>query len=143
MKTRTWVALLALSALLLTLAAAGALLALLQALFSSAEGVQVTINGRPWTPAGLDTLDLLGSTLAVAAGLLCVCGAVALGLLAAAVAVPLALGLALLAVLFGLATPLLVVAALVALLLSPLALVVVALWWLLRRKPAPAATMPS
>ena len=145
-RRRIWPGLLALALLLAMLALAGTVVLVTSLLDGAAQGVQVVVDGQPWFP---DVPGGIVAGLVVTAVLLCVGGALLLGLLLTAVVVPVALVLALLGVVLcvvlGLAGPLLAVVALAAVLLSPLWLALLLLWWLLRRRPsnakAGAATM--
>ena len=121
--------LLGLLVLTLLLAASGA--SLLMALADGArDGVNITIDGERW--GHFELADEHGA-LAFAG--------VMTALTVALVAVPLALLLALLVAALGFGVALLALAAVAAVMLSPLWLVVLALWLILRRRPPAAATM--
>ncbi|MDP1648801.1 MAG: hypothetical protein Q8M01_11460 [Rubrivivax sp.] len=125
-----WV-LLALFVLALLLAASGA--ALLLALADGArEGVNVTIDGERW---GHFELDRASWPLAFAG--------VALALLVMMVVVPCAVLLALVAAAVGIGVALLALLVVAAVALSPLWLIVLVLWLILRRRPRGAATMQT
>ena len=142
MNTPRWPWVLGSFLLLALLAAAGGLVALFSAVNAAGEGVQIAVDGQTWSASGLEAVI---GTLVVAAVLVCTGGALLMGLLVATVVVPVALVLLVLGValciVFGLAGPLLAVVALAAVLLSPLWLAGLVLWWLLRRRPAPTARM--
>ncbi len=123
-----WV-LLALFVLALLLAASGA--SLLLALADGArEGINITIDGERW-----GHFELARESWPLAfAGL-------ALALLLVMVVVPCAVLLALVAAAVGIGVALLAVLVVAAVALSPLWLLGLALWLILRRRPAAAATM--
>ena len=123
-----WV-LLGLFVLMLLLAASGA--SLLLALADGArEGVNITIDGERWGP-----LDLGEEHWPLAfAG-------VALALMVVLVAVPCTVLLALLAAALGIGVAALALLTVAAVALSPLWLVALVLWLMLRRRPRAAATM--
>jgi hypothetical protein len=119
-------------AVLLSMAAGAAAWMLLAD--AATDGVHVTVNGQPWAGLDIDSDDALAGMLGA--------GMAVLALLAVVLfVVPAALLTALLAALLGLAVGLLAVLAVAAVMLSPLWLIVLLLWLILRRKRAPAARM--
>ncbi len=145
-RRRVWPWVLAGLLVLAVLATVGGALALLALIDVADEGVHVLVDGQPWeSGAGLGALAALAAATVAVLG---IGGALLLGLLGVLLVVPLAVGAVLLALALGLGGALLAVlaalavaVAVVAVGLSPLWLLVLLLWWLLRKKPAPAATM--
>jgi hypothetical protein len=100
----------------------------------AAEGVHIVIDGQRWLPAELDAWHWLAVTLALTAALL-------VALLAVGLVVPLTLLAIGGALAFAMGVTVLTWLGVTALLLSPLALVLLLAWLLLRprRGPAPSA----
>ena len=122
----------ALLAVLLSMAVGAAAWMLLAE--AAGDGVQITVNGQPWAGLDIDSDDALVGMLSAGMAVLALLTVVLL-------VVPAALFTALLAALLGLGAGLLAIVVVLAVTLSPLWLILLMLWLLLRRKPAPAATM--
>ena len=141
-KRRRWPWLLGGTALVLTVLALVGASALMGLIEASREGLQITVNGQPWSTLHADSDAGLVGVLGVAAALMMVVLVLPVVLMLVLLAVALAVGLALVAVV---GTVLLAAGCVllgVALVLSPLwggAL----LLWLLLRKPRRAAPSPA
>lgn len=139
-RRRLWPWWLAAALCLLTAAAmlAGAL-ALCSLAEAGGEGVHVVVNGQRWEALeGVGALAALGAATVALFG---VGGALLLGLLVLLLVLPLTLGGVLLILALALAGALLALLLGLALGLLPLWLPLLLLWWLLRRKPAVAASI--
>jgi hypothetical protein len=135
-RRRVWPWLLGALLVLALLATAGAVAALMALADSAREGVHVVIGGESWEP------PLVGAFPAAMA-LLGIGGALLVAFLVVVTVVPLAVLLAVLCVLLAAGGAALAALVVVAVVLSPLWLVVLPLWWMLRSKPAPAASIPA
>ena len=124
-------ALLATAALVLLLAVAGAW-ALMAMIGSAGEGLQVTVDGQPWSILHADSAPGLWSVLGLAAGLLALLVVLPVVLMLVLLSVALAVGLALLAVVGALMLAAACLLLVLALVLSPLWGVLLLLWLLLR-----------
>ena len=139
-RRRLWPWLLGALAMLLLVMTAGLGWALVSLLDEARESVQVFSNGEPWHATGSDLAGVLGmatalvALLGVGGTLLAAFVAVLMGVL---IVVPLVLVCVLLAVGLGLGGALLAAAVVAAVVLSPLWLLGLLLWLLLRRAPQP------
>ena len=139
-----WPWLLGAAVLLLLVLTAGPGWALVSLLEDAKDGVEVFANGEPWGAWNGDSAGLLGTALVALLG---VGGALLVALLAVLLVVflvvflvlPLVLVCVVLAVGLGLGGALLAAALVAAVVLSPLWLLGVLLWLLLRRTPKPTA----
>ncbi len=124
-------ALLGVAALVLLLVLAGAW-ALVQGVGSAAEGLQIVVDGKPWSTLHADPGLGFWGLLGVAAGLLALLVVLPVALMLVLLSVAAAVGLALLAVVGALALAALCVLLVLALVLSPLWAVLLLPWLLLR-----------
>jgi hypothetical protein len=133
-RRRVWPWVLAAGVLLAALALAGAAAVLLALADGARHGLNVNIDGEPWDGLLIDSDHGWPALLGVGVGLV-------VAVLALLLVLPLTLLLALGAVALGLIAALFALALVAAVLLSPLWLLVLLLWLVLRRRPAAAATV--